>query len=140
MSGQDFDGPFLSQLQAQLSIQFCVAATLLGKPVDDPIFFIEHYDDPDVAALAKKVEVVGEAERAIPRIEVFMQDGGKYTIEEDRRDKLVLLLSTAQEKFRRLASNALDSATIEKVISLVNNLEEMPNIQELTQKFAKLKQ
>ena len=64
-----------------------------------------------------------------------MQDGKEYTIEEDRRDKLPLSLNSAQEKFRRLASDTLSMSTIEEVISLVTNMEKLENIQELTRKL-----
>jgi 2-methylcitrate dehydratase PrpD len=71
-AGSDFAGPFSSQLQAQMSMQFCAAATILGRPVTSLAFYVEHYDDPEVGELAKKVELVPEKDRIMPRVEVYL--------------------------------------------------------------------
>ncbi len=76
-----FVGPFTSQFQAQMSGPFCIAAALLSKPVSSHAFYRDHYDDPEVFALAKKVKVVGEEGRTLQKLEISMRDGKQFLLE-----------------------------------------------------------
>ncbi|MFQ5879698.1 MAG: MmgE/PrpD family protein [Dehalococcoidia bacterium] len=107
--GSNVPPPYHSMFQAQMSAQFCLAAALLGKPVTDPTFYFQHYDDPDIAALAGKVELVGEADRSTYqlRIEVFLRDGRQVVIEEDRSARLRPTVEDTVQRFQSLAGGPL---------------------------------
>lgn len=136
-AGLDYAGPFYSQIQALMSMQFCTAAAILGQPIDTPWFIAEHYDDPEVADLAAKVELVCEEGRSVPRFEIYTTDGGVLTAEDQTPDRSIHIPTIAgmQEKFRTLAAGFLDKAAVEGVIGLVMNVDTVKNIQELTAKL-----
>lgn len=127
--GSDVPPPYQSMFQAQMSAQFCLAAALLGKPVADPLFYFQHYDDPDIAALAKKIELVGEADRGTYqlRLEVYLRGGGQEVIEEDRSARLRPTLEETVQRFQALAGGALGART-QAVLEQALNLEVAPNL------------
>lgn len=136
-AGLDYAGPFSSQVQALMSMQFCAAATILGRPIDTPWFIAEHYDDPEVTGLAAKVELVCEEGRSVPRFEVYTSDGKVLVAEEPTLDRSIHIPTTAsmQHKFGTLAAGFLDKAAIEEVIGLVMNLDSVEDVRELTAKL-----
>lgn len=133
-AGSDFPGPFISQFQAIMSLQFCAAATVLGRPVDSIGFFAEHYDDPEVAELARKVELVPAEGRTSPRFEVYLEDGRILIAEEESPDLAshIPTRKNMEEKFRAFASKRLPRKRIERVIDIVMNLERVDDIRKLT--------
>ncbi|MBU1206963.1 MAG: MmgE/PrpD family protein [Proteobacteria bacterium] len=133
-AGSDFPGPFDSQFQAQMSMQFCAAATILGRPVDSLSFYAEHYEDPEVAELAKKVELLCEEGRVKPRFEVYTRDGRVFTAEEETVDQAPRTPSREgmEQKFRRLATDFLGEQRVDQIIELVMNLEKLADLRELT--------
>lgn len=135
----NFAGPFANQFQAQMSAKFCLAAALLRKMVSSPTLYTQHYDDPEILALAKKVELVAEEGREDlkPRIEVLMKDGRKYATEEDGLDKFVPTREMMEEKFMRLASDFLGKERAAEVVNTVINLDALDNINTLTQKLSR---
>ncbi|MFC1916530.1 MmgE/PrpD family protein [Chloroflexota bacterium] len=136
-AGSDFAGPFTNQVQAQMSLHFCAAATILGRQVDSFSFYTEHYDDPEVAELAGKVELVCEEGRTKPRLEVYTHDGRAFTAEEEKVDRGPLTPSreNMENKFTAMASSFLGEERVHQVIDLVMNLDKMGNICELTAKL-----
>ncbi len=138
-AGNDFAGPFTNQLQAGMSLQFCAAATILGKPVNSFGFYAEHYDDPEVAELAKKVELVCEEGRTKPRFEVYTQNQEIYASEEEIFDRTIHTPTrqNMEEKFRTLASGFLGRERTERIIDLVMNLEQLDDLGKLTARLGK---
>jgi len=136
-AGLDYAGPFSSQIQALMSMQFCAAAAILGRPVDTPWFIAEHYGDPEVTEVAAKVALVCEEGRSVPRFEVYLKDGRVLVAEEHTIDRSIHIPTTAsmQEKFRTLATGLWDEATIEGVIDIVMNLDNVEDARELTAKL-----
>jgi len=136
-AGLDYAGPFSSPIQALMSMQFCTAATILGRPVDTPWFIAERYDDPEVTQVAAKVELVCEEGRSVPRFEVYTTKGETLVAEEQTPDRSIHIPTTAsmQHKFRRLAAGFLDKAAIEEVIDLVLNLDSLKDVRQLTAKL-----
>lgn len=132
-------GPFVSQFQAQMSTQFCVAAALSSKPVASYRFFGEEYGDPEVSALAKKVELVEDEHFTFPlgAIEVFMQDGRRYSLEEDALYTLIPTRENMEAKFRELASTVVTKERVDEIIDLVMNLEKVEDVRQLTQRLGK---
>ena len=129
-AGNNCPGPFSNQFQAQMSTQFCLAAALLGKPVDTPAYFVNHYQDPEVLALARKVELVPEKGRdwLNPRIEVLLLDGAAHSLEADCRSELVPDRKDAEKSFMAYAGNALGHERAAEVVTTVLNLDRLPNV------------
>jgi len=138
-AGNDFPGAFTSHFQAGMSLQFCAAATILGRPVTSFRFYAEHYDDPEVAELAAKVELVCEEGRTKPRFEVHTQDGKVYASEEETPDRTnhTPTRKNMEEKFRALASGFLGTERTEELIDLVMNLEKLDDLRKLTARVGK---
>jgi 2-methylcitrate dehydratase PrpD len=138
-AGLDFAGPFSSQVQALMSMQFCAAATILGRPVHSPSFLAEHFDDPEVAEVARRVELICEEGRSAPRFEVYTRDGGVYVAEEEAPDRSIHMPTVASmmEKFRALAGDYLGHERAEEVIRLVMSLETIGDVRDFTAKLRK---
>ena len=126
-AGSDCPGPFTSQFKAQMSMQFCASATILGRPVNSVSFFAEHFDDPEVAELAKKVELVCEDGRAKPRLELYTCDGRVFVGEEEKVDEGPRTPSREkmEEKFKTLASEFLGKKKTNEIAEMVMNLENL---------------
>lgn len=120
--GLDRYPPYESMLQAYMSLPFCVAAAILGRPLDDPLFFYSSFADPEVARLAQKVEVHTEPSRGHPRLEVLFGDHEEsLVIDEDRSYIGVPTLERAVDRFLRHSAPVLGdgaSNTVEAVRSL----------------------
>ena len=134
-AGVDACPPYKNVFQALLSIQFCLAAALLGRPVDSYQFFFEHYDDPEVADLAKKIEIVGEEGREILRIELHYKDGTQQHIEKDASEILIPTWENTEAKFRKMAAGALSEGRISEIIHLMHKLETVENIRQFSDKL-----
>lgn len=133
-AGSDFGGAFRSQFQAQMSMQFCAAAAILGRPVQSLSFFAEHYDDPEVADMVKRIELVEEEGRVKPRLEVYTHDGRVLIVEEEVIDEFSRTPSREgiEQKFKSLATRALGVKKVDWIIDLVMNLETVKDVGELT--------
>jgi 2-methylcitrate dehydratase PrpD len=132
-AGLDFAGPFSSQVQALMSMQFCAAATIIGRPVQSPRFLAENYDDPEVAEVARKVELVCEEGRTAPRFEVYTRDGSVYVAEETPdRSIHIPTMASMMEKFRALGGDYLGRERAERIIGLVMNLETIGDMRDFT--------
>lgn len=136
--GSDRSGPAANQYQAQMSAQFCLSAALLGKPILSHEFYYEHYNDPEVAELARKVELIGEEGRLFPRIEVYLRDGKVHSIEEDTRPGLVPTKEAIEAKFIEKVSEPLGSARAKQILELTMGLEKVDNIRKFTQYLGKI--
>lgn len=133
-AGNNSAGPFANQFQAQMSTQFCLAAALLGKPVEKPDFFVNHYQDPEVLALAEKVELAAEKGRdwLNPRIEVVLKGGAADYIEGDCRPELVPDWQSAERNFMNHSVALLGRARAAGVVDAVRNLERLSNVVSFT--------
>ncbi len=136
-AGSDFPGPYSSQFQAQMSMQFCAAATILGRPVHTLSFYADHYNDREVNELAQKVELCCEEGRTKPRLEVYTVDGRTFVGEEEEvnMDSLAPSQEKMEVKFRSLASGVLSKKKVEEIIEIIRNIEELKNVKTLTSKI-----
>ena len=135
--GTNYSGPFTTRFQAIMSAQFCAAAAFSGKPVASYSFYDKGYDDPEIAELAKKVELIGEKGRERVRIEVTLQDGRKYSIEGGEADPLVPTTEKTRIKFENLAYDFLGKKKADRIIDIILNLEKVDNVQELTRRLSR---
>ena len=127
---------------AQFSIPYTVATAAAKRKVEINDFTIESIKDPVVLEIAQKIvpritpELTSRGvEPAI--VEIKTKDGNRYTRREDYRKGSPQNPMTTEDiinKFRDCAKygrKQMPKQNIEKVIELVNNLEEVDNIGEI---------
>jgi 2-methylcitrate dehydratase PrpD len=134
-AGSDDAGPFVNATQPLLSNQFAVAAAFLGKPVGSYRLYYEHYDDAEVGALAKKVRVIGEKDRMIPKIEVKLLDGKEYVAEMNPQEEFVPTEQNILGKFRKHVNDTIGKSRAEEIAEVVLNLDKVKNVRDLTEKL-----
>lgn len=130
-AGVDNAGPFQSRVQAQMSHQFGQAAVLAFGDVT--LAALRRYDDPKLAALARRVEVevYAKGEAAFParqttEVEIRTRDGRVLVYEqEDLRNPEP---SDVVRKFRTYGAEALGAAQVEELLRLVERLETLEDI------------
>lgn len=131
----------LSVLQAQMSAQYTLAVALLdGQALIDQ-FSPDRIGQPDVIDLAGRVEfaIDPEIDRIYPavfagRVEVVLRDGTRFDRRVDfPRGSVENPLPEADllAKFHALADRAIGRARADRVVGLVGQLEELPDIREL---------
>jgi 2-methylcitrate dehydratase PrpD len=129
-------------LGAQFSFAFSLALTILRGGNGFKHYVEEELRAPDLVQLARRVEVEEdeEFERMYPEsfgggVEISMQDGTSFSARvpyQKGHPRNPLTPSEIRAKFRRLARIAkLPSERAEKVISLVDGLEEVANVAHL---------
>lgn len=131
-AGADTRPPYRNVIQALLSGQFCLAAALLGKPVSSYRFFYDHYDDPEVAELSSRIDMVGEEGRTVTRIEIHLKDGTQHHIEHAATHILVSTWDNMEAKFRKLAAGSFPEQRVTEIVDRVRCLDQVENIQNLT--------
>ncbi|MCK5553430.1 MAG: MmgE/PrpD family protein, partial [Deltaproteobacteria bacterium] len=141
-----FDYEPLSVLQAQMSLQYCIAVALLEGQVDVDQFTEEKISDPRVLELAKRVEIVldPEIEEAYPekfagKVEIVPTNGKKFEARVDYptgSPENPMSFDDVAKKFESLAGTVMRRGRIEEIIQRVEGLEKLANIRELTQLFA----
>ena len=129
-------------VQAQFSLPYALAiAALHGKVMLDD-FKDERIKDPKIRQLAKKVKSFEEPkltklyEQCDPEyrrgiIKIKTKNGKMY---EHTSSRLVgrMTEEEVKDKFRGLASSAIDDSKIEKIILMIDKIEKLDNIQKLT--------
>jgi 2-methylcitrate dehydratase PrpD len=129
------------QVDAAFNIRFVVATALLRKNVKPAFFTDECIRDPRIAELIGKINLdasIPQEQSPYTRIEVHMADGNVFKAETDfpKGDVYRTPLTTDEikNKFRDNVAFSGRVATdkAEKVIQLVENLEEVKDIREIT--------
>lgn len=133
--GSNNPGPFETNIQAVLSAQFCAAAAFLAKPVNSHKFYINQYDDIEVSTLAKRIKLIGERDRKALKIEVELNDGKKYFVEEEKEGMLTPTDERIRAKFKELTSAIIDERKANEIIEITMNLDKCFSIRELTEKL-----
>ncbi|CAN7767908.1 MmgE/PrpD family protein [Caballeronia sp. LjRoot31] len=121
--------PFTSALRARVSARFCVAAALLGKPIDEHDFYA-CVDDPDVLALAARIDLVLDPQ-SVDTVRVAVEHGG-HTLALTGIEGETLRPSREKviAKYRRLTSEILGPKT-ETVLRQILDLEHLPHLHDL---------
>jgi 2-methylcitrate dehydratase PrpD len=134
IAGSNLAGPFRNQFQAQMSRQFCGAAAILGWPMDSISTYTEHYRDPEIGELAKKIEPTPEPGRTKIRFEVYTRDGRILVGEEEKIDYEYFIPSTEKmgKRILKLASVKIGEKRVLEIIDIVRDLENVTDIHELT--------
>jgi len=133
-------------VQAQMSLQYIVAVTLLEGAALLEQFAEEKIADPRVLDLARRVEIVADPEidrlypkRYANRVEIILKDGRRFeTRVDDAKGSIARPLSLPEVavKFRSLAARQLSPQEADQVIETVANLEQLEDIRVLTRLLA----
>jgi 2-methylcitrate dehydratase PrpD len=132
--GADSSGPFENAIQARMSYQFTVAATLLHGGTSQAEF--RSFDDQRVAALAKKIDVVmdpaidAEFERTLAtgvRIRIKRTNGTE--IEGDQPDLIPL---SPDQVFNKLRVAAAQRFRPERAVSLCAHVQQLASLDDVT--------
>ena len=131
-----------NMLAAKFSIPYAVAASLIHETTDVTAFYPDKVDDPRVRELARKVRVLGDPDMNLrrfdypaARVTVRLQNGHEITdsVTAHRGDTLnPVPKQELIEKFKFLANDALGEEGAGRVVDLVDRLESLADIKELT--------
>jgi 2-methylcitrate dehydratase PrpD len=123
--------PFMNQLKARVSARFCIAAALLGRPIDDFNFY-DDVEDSAVVAMTERIDLTRDVARSDQvSIVIETNDGRKLSIDGSEGETLHPTESKIIAKFRRVAGPVLGSRT-DDVLEAVMQLEKLPRIRDLT--------
>jgi 2-methylcitrate dehydratase PrpD len=126
--GCNATGPFDRVLQAKMSIQYCVAATLVRRAIDEANYRL--LSDPEVQRLIGITSLVEDPELT----SAYPQQQGTEIIVRLRDGRSIgrrltdLVPATAEEvhaRFRKSSAEALGEEATEMIEGAVNRLEEM---------------
>lgn len=120
--------PFATQLQARISARFCVAAALLGRPVDTYRYF-DHFDDEQVLALAERIDLLPPDGATSVFVEVSYA-GKSYVEEGFEMDHLLPTPEKILAKYRHLSAS-LPGGRSDSLLNAVMGLENLASVRTL---------
>jgi 2-methylcitrate dehydratase PrpD len=133
-------------VQAQMSLQYIVAITLLEDAALLEQFSDAKIADPAVMALARRVEfaVDPEIDKLYPkrfsnRVEIILKNGRRFEKRIDFPKGSVeqpMSFDEGAEKFRSLSSGAMTESRAGRIVETVDRLEKLGDIRELTRLLA----
>lgn len=122
--------PYGTHLQAVVSARFCTAAALLGKPVEAHDFW-DRTSDPDVLALAARIELVRRDDPG-RRVDVeVIQDGTTFMATGVENDTLHPTTEKVVAKFLRMTRELPVDG--EAIVETVMGLDTLPDVRRLAQ-------
>ena len=131
-----------NMLAAKFSIPYAVAAAVLHGSTGVDAFYPQRVADPEIAALAKRVEVHADDKMDLRRydyptakVTVTLTDGRslKHEVTAHRGDsRNPVTPEELRGKFLALAGESLGEERARRVIESVDNLENLGDIKELT--------
>jgi len=136
----------LGVLQAQMSLQYIIAVSLLeGKALVEQ-FSEDKIADPRILALARRVEILLDdgIEKVYPdryanKVEVVLRNGERFETRIDfptGSSENPMTFSQVVEKFESLASHVVRKDRIDAIIKKVDGVEKLDDIRDLTQLLA----
>ncbi|HEY4296783.1 MAG TPA: MmgE/PrpD family protein [Paraburkholderia sp.] len=127
--GYQNTAPFATQLQARISVRFCVAAALLGRPVDTYEYF-DQLNDAQVLALAARIDLLPPEDTRSVFVEV-LHDGKSYSEEGFEMDHLLPTPEKVVAKFRHLTAH-WPAGRSDALLDHVMNVEKLTSVRALT--------
>ncbi len=128
----------MGPLQAQMSLQYCTAISLLDGQVLVDQFREERLSDPKVLDLAHRVEFVLDPEidaiypeKFASKVEIVLKDGRSLWLRVDSpkgSPENPMTSEEAAEKFKTLARTAKGEGAISSILDYQKNLERLPNL------------
>jgi 2-methylcitrate dehydratase PrpD len=136
----------MSVLQAQMSLQYCMAVVLLeGQALLDQ-FNEGKISDPKILELAKRVEIVldPEIEKIYPatfanKVEILLNNGKKFEARIDfpsGSPENPMSFDQVVGKFESLANKVVAKDRIDAIIESVERIEKLDDIRKLTRLLA----
>jgi 2-methylcitrate dehydratase PrpD len=123
--------PYINPLQARISAPFAVAAALLGHEVESYAYY-ERYADPEVAALAAKIELLPPVSGNTDHVRLEVDYDGETIVRGGiEMETLRPTLDKLVRKFTILSRDVLGDAANE-VLDTVMELDRIGNIDALT--------
>ena len=128
-------------LEGKFSLEYCLAAALLDGGVGTASFVDTAVERPEAQALLRRVfscEGPGEATAVVDgyaEVTVITDDGSRFEVRVDHprgSPQAPLSWEELVGKFRDCAALALPAAAVERVVTLVEHLEELADVGELT--------
>ena len=142
-----FDYKPMGTLQAQMSLKYCVARAVMDGMVTTAHFTEEAFSDPVAVDLAGRVHFVldDEINKIYPSkfpsiVEIVMKNGKKHKVRVDVPKGSVenpISWQEVQGKFKALALPVLGEKKTEDMINLVQNLENIKDVAEITELMKK---
>ena len=136
----------LSVLQAQMSLQYCIAVAVLEGQVLTEQFTEEKIADRRIVDLARRVEVVldPEIEEVYPekfasKVEILLTNGKRLEARVDfpaGSPENPMSFEQVAKKFESLSGQMITKDRSVAIIEKVEGLEELPDIRELTKLLA----
>jgi 2-methylcitrate dehydratase PrpD len=133
-------------VQAQMSLQYIVAVTLLEDAALLAQFSEQKIADPVVLELARRVEIVEDPdidrvypERYANQVEIVLRDGRRFETRVDYAKGSTgqpLSLPEVAAKFRSLAAGVLAPAKADRIVATIGDLEKIDDIRGLTRLLA----
>ncbi|MDO8957325.1 MAG: MmgE/PrpD family protein [Deltaproteobacteria bacterium] len=131
----------MGPLQAQMSLQYCTAISLLDGQVLVDQFKEERLADPKVIDLARRVEFVLDPEidaiypeRFASKVEIVLKDGQSLWRRVDYpkgSPENPMTTDEIEDKFKALARTVKDQDTILSILKLYQSLEELKDLSPL---------
>jgi 2-methylcitrate dehydratase PrpD len=132
----------LGALQAQMSMQYCVARALMDEMLYLSQFSEEALSEPAVLDLASRVAFVFDEEinniypREFPSIvEIIMNDGQKYKTRVNMPKGSLdnpMTWKDVQEKFTMLSAPVVGQKNVAAIIEMVDTLEKISDVTNIT--------
>jgi len=122
--------PFDNMLSAQMSARFTAAAALLGKPVDDPKFFQQHFNDPSIWDLTRRIDLVSSLQDIVS-ITIEREGRPPITLDADRSDVLFPSNDAIRSSFLRRAQ-PLIAENGARAAHILDHLENAESLRDLT--------
>ena len=131
-----------NMLAAKFSIPYGVAAALVLGTTDITAFYPDRVADPDIRSLARRVKVVANEEMSFrrydypsSRVEVTLKDGRTFEESVTAQHGDARNPASREElvgKFTFLAVDTLGEARTQQVIEVVDRLDKLDDVKELT--------
>jgi 2-methylcitrate dehydratase PrpD len=124
---------------ALFSVQYVVAAALLGRSVDLDLFYDQPLDDPDVLAMAAKVTCVVDPDSDFPthftgEVQIELTDGthvGRRVPASHGTPDDPMTNDEIQAKFQAVSGRRIDVDQSNRIAELVDRIEDLADINEL---------
>lgn len=133
----------VSVLQAQMSLQYCLAVSLMEEKAFIEQFSEEKISDPEILNLANRVEVCLDPEidklypeRFASRVEVHLKDKKRFEIRVDSPSgsfEKPMSFEEVAQKFRSLTQGLITQEKTGAIIEKIKRIEEVKEIKEVTQ-------
>lgn len=140
-----FQGYPTTTEEAQFSVRWPLACLILDREVGPDQILEKRFADPQVRALADKIELINDPEinrlyceakemdlRMHSAVEIVLKDGSRYNSGIVEREADRFSEKDLERKFRRLVAYVAKPALVDRLVEMVWNFDQVPDVCELT--------